>query len=704
MKIPDSVVMWTECARRWFVEHISLASLGAWLKRPAVRRGAMALFVVAVAALVVLFACRGAILRSYADRKIEKVATRFGLDIRYSGLRFSGLSTLCIEGLSVVPAGRDTLLSARDISVKINPWRMIFGRVDVTYLESHSLHLQFVKGDSLSNFDFIYPSRESVAVESDSVQSTDYNRLEYARNTERIFDVMFGLLPSDALLSDFRVGYRHGDYQLTIAVPRFDIDNNRFRTEIKVDEPERSACWISEGELLDAERNVRMKLYNKDAGPVMLPFLPFRWSAEVTFDTLSFNLVQRNETRQSASVSGMASVSGLALMHSKISPERVQLDRGEFDYRFNIGPNFIELDSTTRVSFNKLSFNPYLRAECRERWHFRASINKDWFEADDLFSSLPRGLFSNLEGMRPQGRLAYHMLFDVDMAQVDSLRLESQLRRDDFRIVQFGATDLRRMNSPFVYTAYDNGVAVRSFEVGEGNPDFRPLDRISPLLQMAVMQSEDGAFFHHNGFLIDCIRDAVVEDIKERRFARGGSTISMQLVKNVFLSRHKTIARKVEEALIVWLIEGGRLSSKERMFEVYMNIIEWGRGVYGANEAARYYFDKQAAELDINESIFLAGIVPAPKRALGSFTDSLELRPYMEGYFRILAQRFVVKGLISQQEADEIKPQVTLRGAAREAVLSRSEMIERADTASVAMAESNDIPLFPTALPPSPLP
>ncbi|NTV18557.1 MAG: transglycosylase domain-containing protein, partial [Bacteroidales bacterium] len=154
-------------------------------------------------------------------------------------------------------------------------------------------------------------------------------------------------------------------------------------------------------------------------------------------------------------------------------------------------------------------------------------------------------------------------------------------------------------------------------------------------------------------------------DIKKRKFVRGGSTISMQLVKNVFLSRHKTLARKFEEILIVWLIENNRLSSKERMFEVYLNIIEWGPGIYGINEAARFYFDKDPRDLSVNESIFLASIIPSPKRALNSFTDDLQLKPELEGYYRLIAQRLRVKGLITETEEMLIKPEVRLAGGAK---------------------------------------
>lgn len=669
-----------------------------WVVRPVVKRAIWCCSGLLLLTVVGLVLFRGVILRSYIEDKIEELEQRFAIAINYSTLKFEGLSAISIEGLSVVPVRMDTLLSAQKIAIGIKPLKLLLGKVDIKYLECNRLHVSFIKSDSLSNYDFIYPQADSLA-QADSTVQFDYTKLNYSRETRNILSAFFSLLPGSASLTDVELGYRHNDYFLRISLPKLNVKDDAFFSEINVEEPQYTDTWIALGEIHDADRELKLKLYSKNKSHITLPFLPHRWSAEVTFDTLMLNLSQQPLSGGATSLNGLASVSGLAFFHESVSPERVQLDKGLFDYKINIGNNFIELDSATTVGFNRLIFNPYMLAQRNSEWHFRVSVNKHSFDADDLFSSLPRGLFANLEGLQCEGKLSYHMLFDVDLAMVDSLKLESRLKREGFKIKNFGATDLRRMNSPFTYTAYDNGVAVRSFELGAANADFRPLNAISPLLQMAVMQSEDGAFFNHNGFLIDCMRDAIIEDIKQRRFARGGSTISMQLVKNVFLSRHKTIARKVEEALIVWLIEGNRLTSKERMFEVYMNIIEWGPGVYGANEAARYYFDKQASDLNLNESIFLAGIVPSPKRALGAFTDSLTLRPYMEGYFRVLAQRFVVKGLISQQEADLVRAEVKLKGAAREALLERSNRIELADTTSLGLADYVDYPIMPVEIP-----
>ena len=154
------------------------------------------------------------------------------------------------------------------------------------------------------------------------------------------------------------------------------------------------------------------------------------------------------------------------------------------------------------------------------------------------------------------------------------------MKAKDFQILAYGNTDLRKMNEPFEYTVYEQGEPVRSFEIGPANPSFRPFNAVSRYLPLVIMQSEDAGFFYHNGFIPSAIRESLIQDIKERRFARGGSTLSMQLVKNVFLSRNKTIARKLEEMLIVWLIESDHLTSKERMFEVYLNIAEWGHDLW----------------------------------------------------------------------------------------------------------------------------
>lgn len=629
--------------------------------------------------MILLFVCRNSIVRGMAERRIAYAKSRYHLSISYKEMKTIGLNGIRIEDLSITPENGDTLLQSRLMEVRLNFFRLLFASVDVRKLKSEGLHLQLIKRDSSSNFDFLY----------NRVATADYSGLEHAHNyadkVDETLRFLFNILPANADITGMSLFYDDRGHKLNIRVPSLQIVDNRFKTEIDITENDKSSRWFSEGAIMDHARKISAKLYSTPGQKVVLPFLEYRLGAKVAFDSLSFELAEGNFSRDVLAIEGKAGISGLTLFQRRISPEDVLLDNGTIDYKINVGGNFIELDSTTRIQFNKLAFNPYLRGERHDKWRLTASVNKKDFNADDLFSSLPKGLFYNLEGIKTSGQLSYHFLFDVDFALVDSLKFESAMESKDFKILEYGNTDLRRMNGPFTYTAYEYGVPVRSFEVGTGNPNFRPLNEISPLLQMAVMQSEDGAFYYHQGFLIDCMRDAMIEDIKRRRFVRGGSTISMQLVKNVFLNRNKTIARKLEEALIVWLIEGKRLTGKERMYEVYLNIAEWGPRIYGANEAAHYYFNKEASALNINEAIFLASIVPKPKHAVGSFTDSLQLRPDYENYYRIIANRLEKKGLISPEEAAAIRPEVELAGQAR---IDFSRYFSARDSVSVAAIQS----------------
>jgi membrane peptidoglycan carboxypeptidase len=206
---------------------------------------------------------------------------------------------------------------------------------------------------------------------------------------------------------------------------------------------------------------------------------------------------------------------------------------------------------------------------------------------------------------------------------------------------------------------------VRSFAVGPNNPNFRSLSQITVLLQSTILLAEDDAFFYHKGFLIESIKYALAQDIKQHKLFRGGSTISQQLIKNVYLSHEKSIARKLEEVILVWLIESNRLVSKSRMYEVYLNIIEWGPGVYGANEAAHFYFNKDVAYLNPEECIFLASVIPSPRKFYYRFDKEGNLAPFMMAYFSDMSEKLAHRGLITVSENDPLALKLKITGPAK---------------------------------------
>lgn len=149
-----------------------------------------------------------------------------------------------------------------------------------------------------------------------------------------------------------------------------------------------------------------------------------------------------------------------------------------------------------------------------------------------------------------------------------------------------------------------------------------PLKRISPHLQKAVIVSEDASFYRHHGFDWEGLRSALTRNWEKGKLQRGGSTLTQQLAKNLYLSTKKNLLRKAHEALLTWELE--RRLPKKRILELYLNTAEWGHGVYGAEEAARHHFGKSAEDLSPGEAALLAAMLPSPRRY-----DPIRLTPHL---------------------------------------------------------------------------
>ncbi len=138
-----------------------------------------------------------------------------------------------------------------------------------------------------------------------------------------------------------------------------------------------------------------------------------------------------------------------------------------------------------------------------------------------------------------------------------------------------------------------------------------PIASLPDSVIQAVVTAEDDTFFEHRGINYQATWDALVLDVKKRRFARGGSTITQQMIKNVLLSKEKTITRKLREYVLARKAE--EILSKRKILEIYLNEVEWGENIYGIEAASRYYLDKHAAELTAGEAALLAGMLPNPR-------------------------------------------------------------------------------------------
>jgi hypothetical protein len=234
-----------------------------------------------------------------------------------------------------------------------------------------------------------------------------------------------------------------------------------------------------------------------------------------------------------------------------------------------------------------------------------------------LIEALPPPLRAELPGLEFAGSVDFHLLLDIDFADLRSTVFDVQASSRCRVVAANASVQMSRLRGTFRHRVVMPGGRVETAETGPGSPDWTPLAEISPYLVSAVVTTEDARFFQHSGVSFEDLRVAIVRDLRQGRFAYGGSTIDMQVVKNVFLDREKTLARKIQELILTWWMN--QALTKQQIMELYLNVIEYGPGIYGVRAAAMRFFGRTPADLSPLEAVYLAKLLPQPVQRYGMY-------------------------------------------------------------------------------------
>jgi hypothetical protein len=275
-----------------------------------------------------------------------------------------------------------------------------------------------------------------------------------------------------------------------------------------------------------------------------------------------------------------------------------------------------------------------------------------------LLDSAPRGLLPLLEGVRMAGTFRLDSQVDLVAAQPEKTRARWRMEQDCRPEVLPEAIDPQRFSA--AWTREVLGADGRPMQItsGPGTPMWAPLESVTRHMETAVLVCEDGRFFRHRGFDDEAIANSLKQNLAIGKFVRGASTISMQLAKNLYLYREKTLSRKLQEAALTAVLE--RTLSKQQLMELYLNVIEFGPGIYGIAAAAAFYFDSTPAELSLAQSLYLASLLPKP-RAHHFQTDG-SLSPAWANYLRRLAHlAHKIKRIDDAELAEALAEEVRFR-------------------------------------------
>ena len=615
------------------------------------------LIAVILIAIISVFCFRETLLQEAIAKTAKKIKTDYNSEFVVKKAGFEGLSGVNLTDITLVPKNADTLFRIQKIRTSVNIWRLLLGDVQLGTLEVKNGYIQLTKKGNIKNF--------AAFLKRNKNEENSTNKKDYASFAYRIISKVLNLIPTDMEVENLKFKLDDNGKKATIDIKKLVLLNKELETSIHVKTNTFAQRWQIKGFADPRNQKADLRFFNMDTGAIKVPYFDERYNLISSFDSIRLNIENIDKSGGELHIDGFTSIANLKINHAKIARKDVLIKNARFDYRLLLGSDFISVDSSSTVQFNKVKFHPYLAYETEEDTIYKLKVDIPKMKAQDFISSLPEGLFTHFEGMEAEGTFDYHLNFEYNKNKPNDLVFDSNLKKENLKITKYGEANLNKLNGEFIYRAIINNTPQRPVLVGMANPYFTPLVQISPYLQKCVLTTEDPSFFSHRGFINEAFKQSIIKNIKTKKFSRGASTISMQLIKNVFLTREKTLSRKLEEILLVYILENNRIVSKERMLEVYFNIIEWGPNVYGIGEASQFYFQKIPADLTFNECLFLARIIPSPKKFMYQFNDEGNLRESAVQQVSFLTNLMIRRGLLTVEDTIFKKEPTILTGPAK---------------------------------------
>lgn len=635
-----------------------------------------------VLSVIAFYGFRNQMLEKAIARVSGKMATEYNSNFTVGEAKFIGFNEIELKEVSLVPKNADTLLDIEHIKTSVNYMRLLAGDIQLGTLVMNDGYIQLVRNRKGKNFDVFLKRNKQERKQEDNDEGPNYGERAY-----NLITTALNLVPTDMKLDSLTLRLNDMGRKVNLNLQQLRLADKQLESTIGVTADSLRQTWEVKGFADPRNKKADLSFYNKDSSRIVVPYINERYGVKTGFDSIRLNVANIDMDGDEMHLEGFASIDNFMVNHPRIAKKDVVIDKARFDYHFLFGEDFVAIDSSSKAELNKIIVKPFVQYSVEKDTTYALKVNIPKMNAQDFIESLPHGLFTNFEGMQAEGSFSYSLDFMYNKNKPNALVFDSSLKKNNLKILKYGEANLDKLNSTFTYRAIENGIEQRPVVVGPSNPNFTPLGSISPYLRKAVLTSEDPSFFSHRGFITEAFKQSIIKNIKTKKFARGASTISMQLVKNVFLTREKTLSRKLEEILLVYILENNRIVSKERMLEVYFNIIEWGPNVYGIGEASRYYFQKHPSELSLDESVFLASIVPRPKAFMWKFNTEGNLKSHAISHNRYIKNIMLRRGLLIPEDTIAQTGFIYVSGPARSRINIKEQVPEETDTIQIEFDE-----------------
>lgn len=441
---------------------------------------------------------------------------------------------------------------------------------------------------------------------------------------------LFKKFPASIFLVNSKIVYEVYHGKSVIEILSFSYKKNEFIGILKI----LSDNYISEEIIINCIKNKEKKDSNfrllvKSNNYFTVPFINTIYNCLINLKQLIF-IIKASETKKDNHLFTTSIVlPECQIFNIYISDKLMKFPEIKFIIKGNITEEALFLDKESRLTIAPLGVELNFLIHLQHSF-FRSIIYLNLrINSLKFIEAYPKLERSNIKF----GRFLIKSKFELDLNKSPQHNFKLKIKQSDFDINSC-------RNLIFECHKIDKHVHLKD---------------ISKIFIKTILSTEDPRFYNHHGIDEKLLGYSIISDLQKRKFFKGGSTITMQLVRNIFLSDKKNIERKLIEAILASIIENENILSKNEILETYLNVIEFGIGVYGIEQGSDYYFSKQPLSLNLLDSLVLSYIIPRPKYFLEALNgNSLQLKnnlkKHIESFSRILER----KGIINEEEVKQI--------------------------------------------------
>ncbi len=390
-------------------------------------------------------------------------------------------------------------------------------------------------------------------------------------------------------------------------------------------------------------------------------------------------------------INWMVRSTDLRIQHQAIGAAPLLISNFDAELNINFTPTSLVVTKESGGNINQIPFAFQFHHDLVEKdilkFIFHVELDFNLFK-----SSFPAFHVKAIETVTTEGNLLIRSRLMFSIKDPMQHFFELKVLKNDLVIDDPGELDLSYLEAPFVHRVIRNNAFLREIWVGDLNSNFVKIEDFPAQMIPIIIFCEDPNFYQHHGLDVFFVGRAIVSNLVERKFKRGASTITMQLVRNLFLNHEKNLYRKIEEIILSLLIENYFRIPKARLLEIYLNIIEFGPDVYGIKEAAMFYFKKSLPALTMTEYIIMMYIIPRPihfHEALVS--QSPQLFTNLKNHVQWLSQHLRTRQTLTDEEFEKVMSDIETISQTRSIILRDPDIHQLPDLLRVDLSINNSI-------------